>query len=217
MKETVTKVLRTKKFVVTDLIIKLSLEYNLSLNEFLVLMYLDNSYSDDFDIDLMSKNLGIPANIVMEAFNSLMVKKLVSLDTSKDIDGRYNEVVNLSNIYSNIEESTSNLVKEEVKEDIFVIFEKELGRTVSSFEIELINGWVMSGVSEDLIIAALKEAVYNGTTNFRYIDAILHEWQKKGFKSELDVKKHLESRRQSKNSSIQQELFDYNWLDDFDD
>lgn len=217
MKETVTKVLRTKKFVVTDLIIKLSFEYNLSLNEFLVLMYLDNSYSDDFDIDLMSKNLSLPANVVMEAFNSLMVKKLVSLDTSKDIDGRYNEVVNLSNIYSNIEESTVNLVKEEAKEDIFVIFERELGRTVSSFEIELINGWVMSGVSEDLIIAALKEAVYNGTTNFRYIDAILHEWQKKGFKSELDVKNHLESRRQNKNNKVQQELFDYNWLDDLDD
>lgn len=211
MKETITKVLKSKKFVVTDMIIKIAILYNLNLNEFLVLMYLDNSFNDNFDLELMSNTLGIDSNIVMEAFNSLMVKKLVTLETSKDLDGRINEIVNLNNIYSNIEENTVNLVREEEKEDIFTIFERELGRTISSFEMELINGWILSGLNEELIIEALKEAVYNGATSFRYIDAILHEWNKKGFKNKEDVKKHLENRRKKKE---EQELFDYNWLDD---
>lgn len=212
MKETIGKVLKTKKFVVTDLLIKLSIEYKISLQEFLVLMYLDNNFNDIFDLELMSKTLGINSAIVMEAFNSLMVKKLVTLETSKDADGRYNETVNLNGIYSTIQETTMKEVKEDQKEDIFQIFEKELGRTISSFEMELINGWLLSGLNEELIVEALKEAVYNGATNFRYIDAILHEWQKKGLKNKQDIQNHLENRRKKKEE--QQELFDYNWLDE---
>lgn len=206
-------VLKTKKFVVTEPIIKLALTYNLNLNEFLVLMFLDNNYNDNFDLDLIATSLSIPSEVVMEAFNSLMVKKLVSLETSRDIDGRINEIVNLNNIYEDISLNTVKEVKEVEKESIFTIFERELGRTVSSFEIELINGWLMAGTSEELVIAALKEAIYNGATNFRYIDAIIHEWTKKGFKTENDVKRHLESRREKKENS-KPELFDYNWLED---
>ncbi|MGM9835032.1 MAG: DnaD domain-containing protein [Bacilli bacterium] len=210
MKEMLHSVLKTKKFVVTEPIIKLALTYNLNLNEFLVLMFLDNNYNDNFDLDLIATSLSIPSEVVMEAFNSLMVKKLVSLETSRDIDGRINEIVNLNNIYEDI---SLNTVKEVEKESIFTIFERELGRTISSFEIELINGWLMAGTSEELVIAALKEAIYNGATNFRYIDAIIHEWTKKGFKTENDVKRHLESRREKKENS-KPELFDYNWLED---
>lgn len=212
MKETIGKVLKTKKFVVTDLLVKLSMEYKLSLNEFFVLMYLDNSFNDIFDLELISKTLGMNSSIVMEAFNSLIVKKLVTLETSKDADGRYNEIVNLNMIYSNMEENTIKEVEEDQKEDIFQIFERELGRTISSFEMELINGWLVTGLNEELIVGALKEAVYNGATSFRYIDAILHEWQKKGFKNQKDIQSHLENRRKKKEE--QQELFDYNWLDE---
>ena len=54
MENAIKKALKRKKFVVTDLLIKLASANNLSLNEFLVLMYLDNSYSDNFDLELMS-------------------------------------------------------------------------------------------------------------------------------------------------------------------
>ena len=35
----------------------------------------------------------------------------------------------------------------------------------------------------------LKEAIYNGISNFRYIDRILYEWNKKGLKNKEDVGK----------------------------
>lgn len=216
MQKTINKIFRTKKFVVTDLIIKVAKENNLDINEFFVLMYLDNSYSDNLDLDLIASSLGLPNETVMNSFNSLMLKKLISLDTSKDLEGRINETVNLNNIYSDIELDSLNEEKEIEKNNIYHIFEQELGRTISSFEIEFINAWISLGTSEELVIAALKEAVYNGTTNFRYIDAIIHEWQKKGFKTEKDVKNHLEERRNSK-KEVKEELFDYNWLEDVDD
>lgn len=212
MEASIKKVLKQKKFVVTDLLIKLSCEYDLSLNEFLVLMYLDNSYSDNFDLELMSSTLSLAPSVVMSAFNSLMVKKLVTLETSKDLDGRRIETVNLGRIYENIEENTMKEVKEEEKENIFQIFEREFGKTISSYQVEIINGWLMAGFSEEIVIAALKEAVISGAPNIRYIDAILREWQKNNIKTEEDVKEHLKNRRSGKANNT--ELFDCNWLDE---
>ncbi len=40
-------------------------------------------------------------------------------------------------------------------------------------EYEIIGAWVEKGFKEQLILEALKEAVYNGVTSLRYIDKIL--------------------------------------------
>lgn len=219
MKEQLYKVLTSKKLVVSDYLIKVSLDNNLSLTEFLVLAYFDNSFSNTFEVELISSTLGIDVNSAMEAFNSLMMKGLVSLESVKDVENRLNEVVRLDGVYSSIVECTEVEVKNEVKEDIFKIFERELGRTISSMELELINGWLISGTPEEMVIGALKEAVYNGVSNFRYIDKIIYEWEKKGFKTMDDVTAHMKNRREemSKDKVItdrEQKIADYDWLND---
>ena len=61
-------------------------------------------------------------------------------------------------------------------------------------QYEIIKAWIEEKkYSEEIIIGALKEAVYNGVSNFRYIDKILYEWSKKGIKTMNDVKTHLKS------------------------
>ena len=217
MKEQLYKVLTSKKLVVSDYLIKVSLDNNLSLTEFLVLAYFDNSFSNTFEVELISSTLGIDVNSAMEAFNSLMMKGLVSLESVKDVENRLNEVVRLDGVYSSIVECTEVEVKNEVKEAIFKIFERELGRTISSMELELINGWLISGTPEEMVIGALKEAVYNGVSNFRYIDKIIYEWEKKGFKTMDDVTAHMKNRREemSKDKVItdrEQKIADYDWL-----
>ena len=84
-------------------------------------------------------------------------------------------------------------------------------------ELEIINGWLISGTSEEMILGALKEAVYNGVTSFRYIDKIIYEWERKGFKTMNDVSNHMKARREekSKDKVIQkreQEIVDFDWL-----
>lgn len=221
MKESLKKVLRSKKFVVSDFLIKIAYEKKLNLNEFLVLIYLENNFSDNFEIELISNSLGISVNDAMEAFNSLTLKGLVSLDSIKGADRRFNEVVNLNNVYDYALEELNNEAKKEQKEDIFKVFERELGRTISSMELELINGWLVSGTSEEMILGALREAVYNGVSNFRYIDKIIYEWEKKGFKTMEDVNNHLKNRYQGKdkpqmkaNLKKEQDILDYDWLDE---
>lgn len=211
-------ILMAKKLVVNEYIIKVATLNNLSLNEFLVLVYLDNDFGNNFVIEKISEVLGLDINTTMEAFNSLMIKGLVSFDTSKDEMSKLNEIVNLDSVYSLMGEIASVSSFEEKKDDIFKTFEKELGRTMSSMELEIINGWLSSGSSEEIVLGALKEAVYNGVTNFRYIDKIIYEWGKKGFKTMDDVNKHMKSRREEKFkdkevSKKEETILDYDWLD----
>ena len=137
----------------------------------------------------------------------------------KDLENRMQEIVTLCGVYDFICDDVETVTKEEVKTDIFKTFEQELGRTISSMELELINGWLSNGTPEELVLGALREAVYNGVTNFKYIDRIIFEWEKKGFKTMDDVNKHLMSRREKKSKSEsvnlkEQEVADYDWVND---
>ena len=219
MKEQILKILQAKKMVLNTYLIKVALDAKLNLNEFLVLVYFDNSFNCALDIDLICNTLGLDEASVMEAFNSLMVKGLVNIESSKDLENRMQEIVTLCGVYDFICDDVETVTKEEVKTDIFKTFEQELGRTISSMELELINGWLSNGTPEELVLGALREAVYNGVTNFKYIDRIIFEWEKKGFKTMDDVNKHLMSRREKKSKSEsvnlkEQEVADYDWVND---
>ena len=216
MKDQVYKLLTSKKIVINDYLIKIATKNNLSLNEFLVLAYFDNGFSDIFDIDEVSKVLGISQDSSLEAFNGLMVKGMVVLESVKDYSGKYKEIVKLDGLYDSLVDDINKDSKESEKKDIFKEFESELGRTMSSTELEIINGWLVSGTPEDIILGALKEAVSNDVRNFRYIDKIIYEWEKKGFKNMEDVNAYMTNRKENKNKEISkkdQELSEYDWLD----
>ena len=212
------KILDSKKLVINDYLIKVAVEKDLSLKEFLVLVFFDNSFDNSFDVDVIANTLGINIDDTMEAFNSLMIKGLVSLDSVKDLENRNMEVVNLDGLKKMIVKKVLESEREEQKEDIFKVFESELGRTINSMELELINGWLMAGTSEEIILGALREAVYNGVTSFRYIDKIIYEWEKKGFKTMDDVNKHMRSRREEnikdkEKTKKASDVLDYDWID----
>lgn len=218
MKEQLHKLLNSKRIIVSDYLIKVALDHNLTLNEFLVLCYFDNSYTNVFEIERVSNTLGLDNNKTMEAFNGLMVKGLVNLETTKDVENRLNEIVKLDGVYDSIIENNSQLIKDETKEDIFKVFERELGRTMSSMELEIINGWLSSGTSEEIILGALKEAIYNNVRSFRYIDRIIYNWTEKGLKTMDEVNTYMKNNRKEKNkdkviSKKEQEILDYDWLD----
>lgn len=181
----------------------------LTCNEFLLLIYFWNSPNSAFDIAKIASLLKLGEEEIMVAFNSLLGKKVISLDSLKDGNGKRTELVNLDYFYRLVEESLIKEEKEEEKKDIYTIFESEFGRPISSMEYEIIRAWIEKGFSEELILGALKEAVYNGVNNLRYIDKILYEWQRKGYKT----MKEVNSRTKEVNRE-QKELFDYNWLDD---
>lgn len=204
-----------QKFVVMSQMITEAMKNKLTLPEFLVLVYFDNSYDKLFDITLISKILKIEETSILEAFNNLLNKKIISLVTEKDYSGKYIDKVSLENFYNNVMLNEKKENENTKKEDIFSKFENEFGRPLSSMEIEVIKVWLEKLYTEELILTALSEAVYNGVTNIRYIDKILYEWNKKGFKNKEDVTNHLKNRYDNKKLE-ETSIFDYNWLEEYD-
>ena len=202
-------IFKTQKFVTNSLFIKKALELNLSLEEYLFLMYFDNN-NYYLDMNRLSNDLGLELEKAYMVFNSLISKKLIGIDTIKDQEGKMIEQVNLDNFYDLILEDENKEEKQVIKTDVFSAFETEFGRTISATEYEIINAWLEKGYSEELIKGALREAVFNGVSNLRYIDKILYEWGKKGYKNMDDVNKY----NVKKTNEVKEELFDYNWLDD---
>lgn len=204
-----------KKFVVEANFIEEASKLNLSLNEFLLLLYFENSDDYILDLDKISNKLKIDKDNILIAYNNLLVNKIITITSEKDLNGKRIEKVSLENFYKKQLENRKEEEKEITKEDIFSLFEKEFKRPLSGMEIEIIKAWLEKMYSEEIIIEALKEAVYNGTTNIRYIDTILYEWNKNNIKTKEDVENHLKNRYKDKKLD-DTTIFDYNWLEDND-
>ena len=60
---------------------------------------------------------------------------------------------------------------------IFHIFQYEFNRLLTPIEKEIIEDWKKEGFSDETIIKALKQSVYNGAVSLRYINKILQSWK----------------------------------------
>lgn len=163
------------------------------------------------DYDKISSVLNVPKQDVLLEITNLCDKGLTEIKVVKNKNGIMEEHLYIDNLYNKI---ALNMIGEEDKKEsnIYETFEQEFGRTLSSMEYEIISSWLESNYQEEVIIEALKEAVYNGANNLRYIDRILYEWNKKGIKSINDVRKDKEKFNKAKREPV--EIPDYNWLED---
>jgi DNA replication protein len=202
--------IKEKDYTFKKLLFKLIKDFDLTLEELLLLIYFINQDKPVFDIKKISIITYLDNNEIMSAFSFLTAKGLVSIKTSKE-DGKITEIIDITNTYRAMVSDINVNIKKQTVTNIYTIFEKEFGRPLSPVEYEIIKAWITSGISEELIKGALKEAVFNNVRNLRYIDKILSEWEKKGFKSVDEVDSYLKKKEVN---NPKQELFDYNWLED---
>ena len=202
---------KAKDYVLRKELFPLIWEYKLNLEEVLLLIYFMNEDVPTFDVEQINRITMISVNTILDSFTSLTNKGLISIDVIKENSG-VKEVVNLDPIYKCMVDGLMKNNKKVVNNNIFEKFEKEFSRTLSPMEYEIINDWLDKNISEELILGALKEATYNGVNNLRYIDKIIYDWNKKGFKNMEDVNNHLRNRNTSDKSV--KEISDYNWLDE---
>ncbi len=186
----------TKDFVINSNIIKCISELDITLDEFLLILYFIN-ISCSLNMDDIKNKLGMTDDKIFTAFNNLITKKYIEMVVVNK-NGEVHETIKLDSFYDRL------LLNKKVDDnnDIFALYEKELGRTLSSFEYEMINKWREQNISDNMIKEALKEAILNGVTSFKYIDKIIYEWSKNG------VRKGIKKENNYK------ELDEYNWLED---
>ena len=207
--------IKAKDYTFKRQLFKIVADYNLSINELLLLIYFMNLDIPTLNVPEIKKETLLSEKSILESFSLLSSKGLLAIKMEKGKDGKVTEVLDLSNLYKAMVSEINLNIKKKTESNIFEIFEKEFSRTLSPMEYEMINAWISSGMDEEMIIGALKEATFNGVSNLRYIDRIIYEWGKKGFKNMNDVKAHMENRNK-KSKKDEPVLFDYNWLEDDD-
>ena len=85
--------------------------------------------------------------------------------------------------------------------NVLTLIEQEFNRQLSGFEIEMISGWIHNDkYPQELIVAALKEAVLNQAHNVKYIDRILLAWKNKGINS---IQQLATAENRTKNAQVE--------------
>ena len=213
MNNNVLNLLKDSPIVIPRILFNNYRKLNITEEELVIVMLIISLGNEiEYNPDIFVNELGMERHKVMELIGNLISKNILSLEMVKN--GRKTEEhICISLLYDKLLNIVIDSRDEDVKIDdsIFSIFEEELGRLLSSMEIEQIKEWITTYKNEDLIKAALKEAVLNGVSNLRYVDTILNEWSKKGYKNREDIERDRENYRKKKKNI---EVFDTDWLND---
>lgn len=196
--------------IIPNYIVRFYSLLNLDDYEFLTIVYLINQKGNiPFDIPKISKDLFMEQSKILDVISNLTDKKYISIEIIKN-NGVIEEYISLDLFFNKIKLFLIEQKSDDRSNDIYSNFEQEFGRTLSPTEYETISNWIECNISPDLIKSALKEAVLSGVHNIRYIDKILFEWNKKGYKTSDDIVKG----KNTKDSEYIEEMYDYDWLNE---
>lgn len=212
------ELLRDKMFFIPSSVFRNMGKLGITGDEVLVLIFIINMGPRVlYDPEMISKGTGINRIRVLEVINGLISKGILAIVVKKNGSSKKMEEFISTDLF--YEKMRSVLLggtnrangKREEQTDLFSMFEKEFGRTLSSMEYEIIRGWVNDDMPSDLVREALREATYNGVSNLRYIEKIILDWKKRGYKNVKDIER---ARERYKKKNGNGDVFDYNWLDD---
>ena len=196
-------------------------EFALSMEQFVFLMYLYNLGNRTvFDPGKFGQDLNMDTSNVMNMIGVLTDKHLIRVEVLKNEKGLMEELVILDDLYSKLSLIMIDQVNKSsnsADSSIFEVVEKEFGRTLSPIEYEIIKAWLDSGMSEEIIKEAIKEATFNNANSLRYIDRVLFEWGKLGIKTAEDVAKNRKKRNEAKTKQpddIDMDMVDWDWFDE---
>ena len=204
----VINLLKKEPFYIPNILLKNYRSLNITDSEMIIIIYLIN-ISNLFNPKQIAEELNFKLEEVMALIDSLIEKNLIKIElVNKKVR---EEIINLDELYDKL---AFIIVNDKIKNtnNIFDIFEKEFGRTLSPMDYEIITEW-QKDFNDELIVLALKEAVFNNVTNLRYIDKIIRDWHKKGIKTEEDI---IKDRKKFESKKSNKKLFDYDWLNERD-
>lgn len=214
------ELLKKGNFVVPLSLFQLRDKFELCFEEFIFLIYLTNLGSQiTFDPNRFSNDLNCTLEQVLSYIDILSEKHYISLEVIKNDKNVMEEYIILDLFYEKltnlwIADMNQERLMDEDNSNIFETIEKEFARPLTPMEYEVISAWLEDGTREDLILEALKEAVYSGVCNLRYIDKIIYEWGKKGIKTPQDVVNNRLKFKEKQEKKEKLELFEYDWFED---
>lgn len=166
-----------------------------------ILAFKEKEQKDFPTIEELQSRMSSDPELVIDTLQKLMKQSFLTIDEEIDpLSGIQYENYNLQLTFEKLamcyadeleEQAQESIVTENKLQDdskqteqdreknIFTVFEKEFARPLSPMECETISSWIdQDNYVEELILTALKEAVFAGKLHFRYIDRILLEWSR---------------------------------------
>lgn len=167
----------------------LLLEYyhklNIKENELAVILMIDHLIDQKNTLvtpDLLSMKMSLSTKEIDKIYVTLVERGFLVFSSGKSMK------VSLKPLYKKLyevfqismakeHENQTSEEKSNYLKNLYEVFEKELGRTLSPLEFSLITEWVEQGYSDETIINALKESLSKGKKSLKNIDKILLQWQ----------------------------------------
>ncbi len=214
--EKILDIMKGKNVVIPLNLYKFYKKLGIDSETFIFLMYL-NGLSTEllFDINKFSADFGTTPKEVLRYVSLLKEKDLINIKVVKNEKNVTEEYISLDRFFEKIATYFIEDINNEITKEynVYSLLESELGKPLSPMQYEIVKAWQDMNYSEEMVKEAVKEAVFNGVPELRYIDKILYEWGKKGIKTREDVVKNKKE-YQNKKEVEKIDIFDYDWMDE---
>ncbi len=180
-------------------------------DDFLVwqFFYLQNTTSlEEISPVQIAESIGKSVAEVNRSMSNLTEKGLLQYKTialNGEIEAVFDALPALERLDEIVENhsSVAQAVSQNVLKDLVETFQQELGRFLTPFEIEDLTKTIQDDkTSPELVTAALREAVFNGKANWKYIQAILRNWRREGITTVAQVEAKREEREATNPQNI---------------
>ena len=180
-------------------------------DDFLVwqFFYLQNTTSlEEISPVQIAESIGKSVAEVNRSMSNLTEKGLLQYKTialNGEIEAVFDALPALERLDEIVENhsSVAQAISQNVLKDLVETFQQELGRLLTPFEIEDLTKTIQDDkTSPELVTAALREAVFNGRANWKYIQAILRNWRREGITTVAQVEAKREEREATNPQNI---------------
>ena len=180
-------------------------------DDFLVwqFFYLQNTTSlEEISPVQIAESIGKSVAEVNRSMSNLTEKGLLqykTIDLNGEIEAVFDALPALERLDEIVENhsSVAQAISQNVLKDLVETFQQELGRLLTPFEIEDLTKTIQDDkTSPELVTAALREAVFNGKANWKYIQAILRNWRREGITTVAQVEAKREEREATNPQNI---------------
>ena len=170
---------------------------NLTEDEVMVILMINHLLSQGNELinsEILSLKMNMSNDEIDNVLSKLFTKGYIEFIT-KD-DKLYTSIDKIKSILVKCfeksvftdEELKENEELDQIRKEVFSIFQKEFNRSLTPIEINKIEMWITDGVKKEIIFDSLKDACNRRHLSINYIDKIILERIRKEDNSGNDIK-----------------------------